>query len=115
MAARTNLFEGDETFWTKYVKGRPRAPDSFFDRIFAYHAQHGGNFTRVHDAGAGVAVHSARLAQRFSNILVSDVSAQNIDIAKSRHEDPHQQYDYRVAKLEDCDGLEAATWTWSLQ
>ena len=100
------VFSGDDEFWAKYQKGRPQIPDSFFERIFDYHSRHGGHFDTAHDAGSGGGVHSARLANRFEKVLLTDVSSANIEVAKSQL---HGSYDFKVAKLEDTIELPAAS------
>lgn len=93
------LYDQDSDFWQKYVKGRPQVPDSFFERVFGYHAEHGGDFGTVHDAGAGPGNHSSRLAKRFKKVIVSDYAERNIETAKAHLSG--LQYEFRVTKLED--------------
>lgn len=98
------IYSGDKDYWESYRKGRPYFPDSFFERIFKYHAENGGKFDLVHDAGAGGGVHSARLAERFNKVLVTDDSPSNIATAKLHLLGP--KYEFRAAKLEDTVDLE---------
>ena len=100
------VFSGDGEFWAKYQKGRPPIPDSFFERIFTYHSQHGGHFGLAHDAGGGGGVHSARLANRFKKVLLTDVSSSNIEVAKCHL---RGSYDFKVTKLEDTIDLPTAS------
>ena len=99
MRQTTNIYAQDENFWKLYLQGRPQVPDSFFDRIFQYHADHGGRFDTVHDAGAGAAVHSARLAARFDNVIVTDKSLVNIRAAKAKLRGC--KYAFEAVKLEE--------------
>lgn len=93
-------YDQNEAFWENYVKARPQIPDSFFERIFSYHAEHGGKFGVVHDAGAGVGIHSKRLAKRFDKVIVTDSSEENIQIAhKQLPEDG--KFQLKTIKLED--------------
>lgn len=93
------IYDQDQAFWNNYIKARPQIPDSFFERIFAYHADHGGEFGVVHDAGAGVGVHSRRLAHRFGQVIVTDPSEQNIQIAQDQLP-ANGQYQFHREKLE---------------
>ena len=95
-----NEYAQDEQFWETYIKGRPRVPESFFERIYSYHASKGGAFDTVHDAGAGAGVHSGRLAKRFSHVIISDASSENIEAARRRLHD-NKTFSFQVAKLED--------------
>ena len=95
-----NIYAQDDEFWETYIKGRPRVPESFFERIYSYHASKGGAFDTVHDAGAGAGVHSARLAKRFSHVILSDASSENIEAAKRRLHG-NDTFSFQVAKLED--------------
>ena len=107
MSKAGTIYSKDKDFWEKYRKGRPQVPDSFFQRIFDYHASHGGEFGTVHDAGAGGGVHSARLAGRFGKVIVSDVFESNIEAAKSHLSGP--KYEFRAMKLEDTINFPAAS------
>ena len=94
----------------KYLKSRPHFPDSFFDRIFSYHAQHGGSFETAHDAGAGADIHSARLVKRFEHVFVTDAAKDNIDTAREQLQGPdHERYEFEVSKLEDTISLPGAS------
>lgn len=79
-----NPYDQNTSFWARYILGRPKVPDAFFERIFAYHESHSGSFNVVHDAGAGPAIHSARLAKRFAHVLVSDPVIMHIGEATKR-------------------------------
>jgi ubiquinone/menaquinone biosynthesis C-methylase UbiE len=74
--------EASSDFWEAYLKGRPSVPQSFWDRIFQYHAEHEGSFDAVCDLGSGVGVHSSKLARRFSHVVVCDPGSDNIDVAR---------------------------------
>jgi SAM-dependent methyltransferase len=93
------MFDKADDFWDTYRKGRPQVPDSFFERIYHYHAQNGNDFGTVHDAGAGGGVHSTRLAERFEKVIVTDVSDLNIKAAESHLNGPN--YEFKTARLED--------------
>lgn len=59
--------------WSNYIKFRPIYPTSFFQNIFAYHAQKKtAVWSTAHDVGAGCGVVSASLAPHFNNVVVSD-------------------------------------------
>ena len=105
----SDLYDRDQVFWENYLRTRPKIPDSFFQRIFDYHASHGGQFETVHDAGAGAGVCSARLATRFNKVIVTDVSEGNVRIVKERLSADDKQYDFRVSKLEDTIELPKAS------
>lgn len=95
-----NHYDRNADFWTTYLKGRPKIPDSFFDRVLDYHHHHGGEFGTLHDAGAGPGVHSKRLARHFEKIIVTDASEANIEVARTWLE-PAEKFDFKVVKLED--------------
>ena len=98
------IFDRSASFWNDYNKGRPVVPSSFFEHIFAFHSEHGGAFGTLHEPGAGNAVHTARLAQRFHRVVVSDPSAQNIELAKDRLSNLHN-CEFWVARLEDTENI----------
>ena len=103
MASKT-ILDRDESFWEKYSKGRPRMPDSFIDRIYNYHAEHGGEWETLHEPGVGPAIHSSRLAKKFRRVIVSDPSEKNFETARHRLS-AIDKCEIRVAKLEDIDGF----------
>ena len=92
----TTSYNKDDTFWDKYLKGRPKAPDSLFERIIEYHKKHGGQFDTFHDCGAGPGLHTSRI-KGFKKTIVTDISAQNIDVAKKHLKD----CDFEVIEMED--------------
>lgn len=99
-----NAYNQSQDFWEKYIKGRPAIPQTFFDFIFKYHSDHNGRFDAAHEVGAGVGVHSPRLAARFKHVLVSDVIDGNVQIAKTRLQGP---YSFKTSSLEDYIDLPA--------
>ena len=79
----TNLYgRTDERFWDNYLKGRPRVPNSFFDRVFEYHSSHSGCFNTVNDLGAGPGTFSATLASKFRQVILTDPNKETLDVAK---------------------------------
>nr|POE70856.1 methyltransferase tpcm [Quercus suber] len=102
-----SIFDKGEHFWNNYNKGRPRPPATFFDRIFQYHESHNGTFDTVHDAGAGDGPYSQRLKSKFARVLVSDVAASNIKLARDRL--GTDGFTYREAKVEEADDLRASS------
>ncbi|KAF2487321.1 S-adenosyl-L-methionine-dependent methyltransferase [Neohortaea acidophila] len=94
----TSYFK-DEDFWTKYLRGRPPLVDGILDSILAYHTEHAGQFGTLHEPGAGGAVHSARISQRFERAIVTDPSAENIKVARGRL--PEAKYEFQVSTLEE--------------
>lgn len=107
MDANDKIFDLDEDFWDNYLKGRPQPPDSFFDRIFSYHQAQGGKFGTVHDVGAGNGPYARRLRAKFDHVIVSDISARNIEFARARL--GSDGFSYRVAKVEDADDVANAS------
>ncbi|KAG9229996.1 S-adenosyl-L-methionine-dependent methyltransferase [Amylocarpus encephaloides] len=97
------IFAQDKTFWNNYLKGRPRAPDVFFDRIFNYHQAQGGAFGTAHDVGAGNAPYADKLRSRFAHVIVSDIVARNVGLAQERL--GTKGYSYRAAKVEEADDI----------
>lgn len=96
----TEVFAQDGKFWDNYLKGRPRVPSSFFNRIFAYHRANGGAFDTIHDIGAGNGVYAAHLRSHFAHVVVSDIVPENVDLARQRLGDT-SGFSFRVAALED--------------
>ncbi|KAI8944502.1 hypothetical protein F4801DRAFT_571482 [Xylaria longipes] len=59
--------------WSEYVLYRPIYPESFFSRIYEYHAQKSeASWSIAHDVGAGHGIVSSTLANRFDHVVVSD-------------------------------------------
>ncbi|KAK8045577.1 hypothetical protein PG993_005601 [Apiospora rasikravindrae] len=102
------IFAQDEEFWDNYLKGRPKAPDAFFDRVFTYHATHSGAFGTVHDVGAGNGPYSQRLRSKFSHVIVSDIVPANVELARARLRGL-DGFSFRTAKLEDADDIPAGS------
>lgn len=102
-----NVYNQSGDFWESYIKGRPQIPQSFFDTIFAYHASHctAISFTSAHEVGAGVGVHSPRLASRFTHVLISDIIDTNIQIAQARLQN-QGNYTFKTSSLEDTMDLD---------
>lgn len=94
------VFARDEAFWNNYLKGRPQAPDSFFDRIFGYHEEKGGQFGTVHDAGAGNGPYGQKLRSRFETVIISDIVPENVRLAEDRL--GTDGFRYRVSRIEDA-------------
>ncbi|KAL5316087.1 hypothetical protein ACEPPN_016964 [Leptodophora sp. 'Broadleaf-Isolate-01'] len=101
------IFAQDKHFWNNYLKGRPRAPDVFFERIFNYHKVQGGAFGTAHDVGAGNAPYADKLRSKFSRVIVSDIVPKNVELARDRL--GTDGYSYRAAKVEEADGLPAGS------
>jgi SAM-dependent methyltransferase len=97
------IFARDKSFWNNYLKGRPQAPQNFFDRIYRYHEKQGGKFGTAHDVGAGNGPYSAELRSRFEHIVVSDIIDDNVNFAKERL--GTDGFSYRTAKVEEADDI----------
>lgn len=95
-----DIFARDEAFWNNYLKGRPTAPEAFFDRIFRYHAEKGGQFGTAHDAGAGNGPYGHKLRSRFDTVIISDIGAENVRLAQDRL--GTDGFRYRAARIEDA-------------
>ncbi|KAG0650225.1 Methyltransferase [Hyphodiscus hymeniophilus] len=104
---KEKIFARDKAFWDNYLKGRPQAPESFFDRIFTYHQEHNGAFGTVHDVGAGNGPYAQKLRFRFQNVVVSDIVAENVQLAEERL--GNDGFKYRAAKVEDADDIPAGS------
>jgi SAM-dependent methyltransferase len=100
MNTNGTIFAQNNEFWDNYLKGRPQVPDSFFNRVFDYHQEKGGNFGTVHDVGAGNAPYSQRLRSRFSHVIVSDIVAENITLARRRLQG-FEGFSFRAAGIQD--------------
>ncbi|KAI2613406.1 S-adenosyl-L-methionine-dependent methyltransferase [Hypoxylon sp. NC1633] len=107
MGSNGKIFAQDDNFWNNYLKGRPRPPDSLFERIFSYHQAHGGTFDTVHDVGAGNGPWSQKLRSKFSHVIVSDIVAKNVQLAQDRL--GTDGFSYRAAKMEEADDIPPAS------
>ena len=107
MASNGIIFAQDKKFWNYYLKGRPQAPDSFFDRIFSYHQAHGGAFGTAHDAGAGNGPYAQKLRHKFEHVIVSDIVARNVELAQDRL--GTDKFSYRTTKVEEAEDISAGS------
>jgi 2-polyprenyl-3-methyl-5-hydroxy-6-metoxy-1,4-benzoquinol methylase len=106
-SSNAGIFAQDKKFWNNYLKGRPQAPASLFDRIFSYHQSQGGGYGTVHDAGAGNGPYSRILRSKFSHVIVSDIVAENVQFAQDRLRT--DGFSYRTAKVEEADDIRAGS------
>ncbi|KAL2871747.1 methyltransferase tpcM [Aspergillus lucknowensis] len=104
MDTSSKVFAQDDEFWDNYLRGRPQVPDAFWDCIFGYHQGKGSDFGTVHDVGAGNGPYAQRLRSRFDNVIVSDIVAENIRLARQRLRD-QEGFLFRTAPLEDADDI----------
>ena len=104
MDSSDKIFAQDDKFWDNYLRGRPRVPDSFFDRIFNYHQAKGATFGTVHDVGAGNGPYAGVLRSRFAHVIVSDIVAENVQLARERLRGA-DGFSFRVSKLEEADEI----------
>ncbi|KAL3453567.1 S-adenosyl-L-methionine-dependent methyltransferase [Aspergillus insuetus] len=72
--------------WANYIRYRPVYPDSLFDAIYTYHAAASpdNKFTTAHDVGAGPGNVSARLAERFAHVVLSEPNGGFLSVARER-------------------------------
>ncbi|KAJ5245022.1 S-adenosyl-L-methionine-dependent methyltransferase [Penicillium chrysogenum] len=97
------LFEKGQAFWNNYLKGRPSAPDIFFQRLFNYHQSHSGHFGTVHDVGAGNGPYAQILRSKFQHVIISDIAEENVVLAEDRL--GHDGFSYRAARVEEGDDI----------
>ncbi|RAQ50058.1 hypothetical protein AFGD_011945 [Aspergillus flavus] len=95
-------------YWKGYLATRPKYTDTFYNLIYDYHASHSQSslppFSVAHDVGAGPGQVSAKLAQRFSHVVVSDNNENHVNYAKhflSTTSVPPSRFSFAVAKGED--------------
>lgn len=98
-----DVFAKDKAFWNNYLKGRPSAPDVFFDRLFRYHQEHNGRLGAVHDVGAGNGPYAAKLRSKFQHVIISDIAPDNVTFAKERL--GTDGFSYRTAKVEEGEDI----------
>ncbi|RMZ66357.1 methyltransferase type 11 [Pyrenophora seminiperda CCB06] len=98
-----DVFAKDKAFWNNYLKGRPSAPDVFFERLFRYHQKHHGKFSTVHDAGAGNGPYANKLRSKFQHVIISDIAPDNVAFAKDRL--GTDGFSYRAARVEEGDDI----------
>ncbi|TPX15931.1 uncharacterized protein E0L32_000265 [Thyridium curvatum] len=103
----TDLYSKKAEFWESYLKGRPRAPERLLDRVFRYHEEHGGRWDCAHDIGAGVAPYASDLRSRFADVILSDISPDNVAVAQARL--GTDGFSYRAARAEDVDDITPGT------
>ncbi|KAI3318562.1 S-adenosyl-L-methionine-dependent methyltransferase [Xylariaceae sp. AK1471] len=103
MDSNGKIFDQGKAFWNNYLKGRPMAPDAFFNRIFSYHEAHGSGFGTVHDVGAGNGPYAQKLRSKFTHVIVSDIAAKNVELAQERL--GTNGFSYRTAKAEEADDI----------
>ena len=106
--AEPNFYDAKKDFWTNYRKARPVVPKSFWQRIYDYHASHGGSFGTVHDVGAGFGEMSLELSKRFTNVIVGDPSPANLNFARdlidsSADKDASSRFTFRQERIEESD------------
>lgn len=89
--------------WDAYTKFRPQYPVSLFARIYDYHKRHCDSWDTVHDAGSGAGIAAEALAERFGTVVVSDPSAEYIEVAKQRlkQRKPGANFTFRQSTAED--------------
>lgn len=97
--SKDKLFAKGKAFWNNYLKGRPSAPDIFFERLFHYHREHHGGFGIVHDVGAGNSPYAHRLRAKFQHVIISDIAPDNVALAESRL--GTDGFSYRTARVEE--------------
>ena len=105
--SKDRIFAKDKTFWNNYLKGRPSAPDVFFERLFHYHQKHHGIFGTVHDVGAGNGPYAEKLRSKFQNVIISDIASENVVLAKDRL--GTDGFTYRAARVEEGDDIPAGS------
>lgn len=104
----SKIFAQDDGFWDNYSRARPQVPDAFWDCIFGYHQSKGGDFGTIHDVGAGNGPYAQRLRSRFASVIVSDIVAENISLARQRLKD-QEGFTFRTAALEDANDIPAGS------
>ncbi|KIA75324.1 hypothetical protein HK57_00203 [Aspergillus ustus] len=99
------IFAQDNKFWEIYSRGRPSVPPAFWSRIFTYHASKTNTtFNTVHDIGAGNGPYAQNLRSRFANVIVSDIVAENVALARERLSG-QTGFTFRIAPLESRNGI----------
>ncbi|KAI0408917.1 S-adenosyl-L-methionine-dependent methyltransferase [Xylaria palmicola] len=83
--------------WAEYTLFRPSYRESFFKRIYDYHADKNGVcWSTAHDVGAGNGVVSSALADRFHRVVVSDPNEGYNEVARhlllSQHGDVESNF-----------------------
>lgn len=103
--------EDEARYWKGYLTTRPKYSDDFFNLIYDYHRAHSGSFAVAHDVGAGPGQVSAKLAQRFAHIVVSDNNSNHVDYARhmleqTRYSQQQQKprFSFAVTKGEELGG-----------
>lgn len=79
-----SAFAQDNFDASKYSQSRPTYPDSFFDKIVAFHqAGKDGQFNRVVDLGCGPGEASLPMLDKFDEVIATDVSGSMIKKAQA--------------------------------
>ena len=90
--------------WEKYTAGRPIYPQSLWDRVLNYHSKHSGSWEKVNDVGAGAAVYTKKLGEKFSHVAVTEPNEEFMSLAKKRlsaESDSDQKYQFHQASFDD--------------
>ena len=105
--SNSNFFAAPSTFdWQGYLTHRPTYSREFYDLIYKYHASKDSKFGLAHDIGAGPGNVADVLAERFSQVVVSDASSEHVSVAKHRLEGKFEpgKFDFAVSRGEDVGG-----------
>ena len=78
------LQPNDNAYWDRYLATRPNYSLPFFEKMYAYHATHGGTFGSALDVGTGCGQAVPKLAERFAHVVASDNNQEHICEARRR-------------------------------
>ncbi|RAL12392.1 class I SAM-dependent methyltransferase [Aspergillus homomorphus CBS 101889] len=94
-------------YWRGYLSTRPKYSNEFYNLIYDYHSAHSKSFAVAHDVGAGPGQVSAKLAERFAHVVVSDNNANHVDYARymllgdTQQRQQQPRFSFTVAKGEE--------------
>lgn len=103
------FFDGGEDFeWHKYLAHRPTYTPDFYDIIWSYHEKNSGHWQFAHDIGTGPGNVAEVLATRFTKVIASDPSADNV--ARARKRLNHSNIVFERCRGEDLADLGGSDW-----
>lgn len=83
MSSPSDPSKGHDFTWSSYAVYRPAYPNSLWTLILDYHKSHHDRYEAAHDVGAGAGQASAKLAEHFGTVYISDPSEKNVEAAKA--------------------------------
>ena len=97
----SKTFEGSGYNLDTYLQYRIIYEPSFYDKIYAYHTSHNGEWNLAHDVGTGPTIAAQALSTRLKNVVASDINANQIETARQRLANSHPNVHLEHCRAED--------------